>query len=94
MTKKDDSILSKIWDTMQMIGAVQDQGDAQIVTSIERLEEKLYILLNGEGEVLFKKYIELSSELKGICEREAFTSGVRFATAYLSAATKNIPDRF
>ena len=24
MTKKDDSILSRIWDTMQMIGAVEE----------------------------------------------------------------------
>ena len=94
MTKKDDSILSKIWDTMQMIGAVEDLSDANLVKEIEIIEDRLRAFLGGEGEMLFKRYTELCFELKEVCVREAFSSGVRFATAYLSAATKNIPDRF
>ena len=86
MTNKDDSILSKIWDTMQMIGAVEDKTDAELVKDIEILEDKLRAILKGEGEILFKRYTELSLELREACGREAFSSGVKFATAYLSEA--------
>ncbi|MBE6532142.1 MAG: hypothetical protein E7676_01370 [Ruminococcaceae bacterium] len=93
MTKKDDSILSKIWDTMQMIGAVEDKSDAKLVKEIEIMEDRLRVLLGGEGDMVLKRYIELSMELREVCAREAFSSGVKFATAYLTEATKNIPDR-
>ena len=86
MTKKDDSILSKIWDTMQMIGAVEDKTDAKLVKEIEIMEDRLRVLLGGEGDMVFKRYIELSLELRELCAREAFASGVKFATAYLSEA--------
>ena len=86
MTKKDDSILSKIWDTMQMIGAVEDKSDAKLVKEIEIMEDRLRALLDGEGDMVLKRYIELSLELREACGREAFSSGVKFATAYLSEA--------
>ena len=86
MTKKDDSILSKIWDTMQMIGAVEDKSDAKLVKEIEIMEDRLRALFDGEGDMVLKRYIELSLELRELCAREAFSSGVKFATAYLSEA--------
>lgn len=94
MTEKDESILSKIWDTMQMIGAVEDKADSELVKEIEIIEERLRSILNGDGEMLFNRYTELSFELREVVGREAFSNGVKFATAYLSEATKNIPDRF
>ena len=83
------SLLSKIWDTMQMIGAVDDKCDAKAITDFEMLEEQIYALLDDEGKKLFAKYIELSSDLENDCEREAFASGIRFATAYISETKAN-----
>ncbi len=87
MRAKDDaSILSKIWDTMQMIDAASSKGGAETIRNLELLENQIADLLNDEGGGLFQSYMNLSSELKRICEQEAFESGVKFATAYILEA--------
>ena len=83
MKCKDDSILSKIWDTMQMIDAISSKEGAETIRNLELLENQIADLLNDEGKGLFQSYMNLSSILRHICERDAFESGVKFATAYL-----------
>ena len=86
MRATDDSILAKIWDTMQMIGAVQSRVGAEIISDAENLEEKIYLALAGEQKELFSSYISRLEELREMGERDAFIAGVKFATAYLFEA--------
>ena len=57
------------------------------VKKITETQEELRALLDEEQKAKLEAYEALLNELSGACEERAFVKGVRFATAFLIAAT-------
>ncbi len=86
MEKYDATLLSQIWDSIQMLDTKASIEETCITPELESLDQALADSLNEEQKDLFHRYSDLLSELNRVCEREAFIKGVKFATAYLAEA--------
>ena len=83
MYKKFDSLLAKIWDSIQMLDVKASTEEIEITSRLESAETALLSLLNEEQKAAFHSYEGIKSEINYIGECDAFIKGVKFATRYL-----------
>ncbi len=76
--------LENLWYSYQMENPVKyDEKENQAVDRLIAAEKVLHQHLNGEQKEMLKKYEDCLDEMSGICEKNAFVKGVRFATEFL-----------
>ncbi len=83
MYKNADSLLAKIWDSIQMIDVKASAEEIKTTSRLEVKEMALLSILNEEQKAAFYSYESIKSEINYMSECDAFIKGVKFATRYI-----------
>lgn len=80
-------VLEDLWYSYQMENAVKvGKEEKEMAKRISLAEEALHQSLNEEQKAALKVYENCLDEISGVCEKNAFVKGVRFAVNFLLEA--------
>ena len=81
------SILEDLWYSYQMENAVKaGKQEREMAERISIAEGVLHQSLTKEQKAALKAYEDCLDEISGVCEKNAFVKGVRFAVGFLLEA--------
>ncbi len=87
---KDNEFLIKLWDHIDMLEVVASPTEREVIDDVETHMNALIKSFDNKQKALFDRYDASMSELNYICRQNAFIKGVKFATAYILEATKDL----
>ena len=80
-------MLEDLWYSYQMENAVKaSKPEKEMAKRISTAEEVLHRSLNDEQKAALKAYEACLDEISGVCEKNAFVKGIRFAVGFLLEA--------
>ena len=85
--KKRNNVLEDLWEYIEMIHPYATDEERQAILVVSKKTEKFKESLDNNQKELFEDYFDSLQDLDGICLREAFIKGVKFATKYILEAT-------
>ena len=86
------NVLEELWDSYQMGKPMQmDSEKRKLAEHLQECEETLCAKLDSDQREALDLYETASNLLSVADEKDAFIAGIRFATAFLLEALREVP---